>query len=205
MYGRRQAWDDESDLDDDFVYYEEDYYYPQDYGYNGPLNSPKIYPGRQNLNRGEDWTMPGPHTGHGPRGYRRSDERIKEDVCERLTRHGYLDASDIDVDVKDGEVTLRGSVSSRRAKRMAEDTAETVSGVWDVHNELHLSNLQSGGQGRRDEVGHSGVFPASGGSAPGDAEAHGMASWGQGERGAAGYEDSGRSELHLDKPSEDQS
>lgn len=52
-----------------------------------------------------------------------------------------------------------------------------------------------GGQGRRDEVGGSGVYPASGPHPPGEAEVQGMASWGQGERGAAGYADHGDSEV----------
>ena len=57
------------------------------------------------------------------------------------------------------------------------------------------SGMPGGGQGRKDEVGRSGVYPvsASEGASP-DAMVHGEASWGQGERGAAGYEDSGGSE-----------
>ncbi len=56
------------------------------------------------------------------------------------------------------------------------------------------SGLPGGGQGRTDEVGRSGVYPMSG-PLPDDPQArtHGMASWGQGERGAAGYEDHGES------------
>ncbi len=87
----------------------------------------------------DDWTRAGPHTGRGPRGYRRSDERIAEDVCERLTQHGQVDARDINVEVHDGEVTLRGTVAERRMKRLAEDVAESVTGVEDVHNELRLA------------------------------------------------------------------
>jgi hypothetical protein len=58
------------------------------------------------------------------------------------------------------------------------------------------SGLPGGGQGRIDEVGESGVYPVSSseGASP-DAPVHGQQSWGQGERGAAGYEDSGGSEL----------
>lgn len=74
------------------------------------------------------------HRGKGPKGYRRSDERIREDVCERLTEHGYLDASEIDVEIKEGVVTLSGSVEDRQSKRLAEEVAESVSGVKDVHN-----------------------------------------------------------------------
>jgi osmotically-inducible protein OsmY len=80
----------------------------------------------------------GPYMGRGPKGYRRADERIKEDVCDRLTQHGQIDASDIDVQVQNGEVTLSGVVDDRPAKRMAEDVVESVSGVKDVHNQLKV-------------------------------------------------------------------
>jgi hypothetical protein len=90
----------------------------------------------------EYWLIPGPYTGRGPQGYQRSDERIKEDVCERLTQHGQIDASNIEIDVENGEVILRGSVDQRHAKRMAEDAAESVSGVRDVRNELRVKQDQ---------------------------------------------------------------
>jgi osmotically-inducible protein OsmY len=80
----------------------------------------------------------GPYVGMGPRGYRRSDERISEEVCEQLTRHGDVDASDIEVEVKDSEVILRGTVEDRRTKRIAEDLAESTSGVSEVHNQLRI-------------------------------------------------------------------
>jgi hypothetical protein len=67
--------------------------------------------------------------GKGPRGYRRSDERIREDACDLLTDDPYLDASNLEVTVKDSEVTLSGSVNSREDKRHAEDLIESVSGV----------------------------------------------------------------------------
>jgi hypothetical protein len=58
------------------------------------------------------------------------------------------------------------------------------------------SGLPGGGQGRRDEVGPTGVFPMSAGIPEGKhLEIRTPASWGQGDRGAAGYEDSGGSEL----------
>lgn len=61
------------------------------------------------------------------------------------------------------------------------------------------SGRPGGGQGRKDEVGKSGVYPMSGPLPPGPAELRTPAAWGQGERGAAGYEDSGRSELVYDQ------
>lgn len=58
------------------------------------------------------------------------------------------------------------------------------------------SGEPGGGTGRRDEVGKSGVYPMSGGLPPGKhPEIRTPASWGQGDRGAEGYEDSGRSGL----------
>jgi hypothetical protein len=75
--------------------------------------------------------------GKGPKGYTRSDERIREEICERLSE-GYLDASDIEVVVQDGEVTLTGSIADRRTKRLAEELADGVRGVKDIENRLKL-------------------------------------------------------------------
>jgi hypothetical protein len=80
----------------------------------------------------------GPYEGVGPRGYRRSDDRIKDEVCMRLTQHGRIDARGIILDVEDGEVILQGKVKDRQTKRMAEDVALSVSGVDDVRNEIRL-------------------------------------------------------------------
>jgi hypothetical protein len=76
--------------------------------------------------------------GRGPRNYRRTDERIAEDVNERLTWHSELDAEDVEVTVENGEVTLSGQVDSRFAKRLAEDIAESCAGVMDVRNRLKV-------------------------------------------------------------------
>lgn len=76
--------------------------------------------------------------GRGPKGFQRSDERIRELVCERLHDHDDIDASDIDVTVSNGEVTLAGTVDDRRTKMLAEDVVESVSGVKDVQNSLKV-------------------------------------------------------------------
>ena len=81
----------------------------------------------------------GPYSGVGPRGYSRSDDRIREDINDRLTWHDQIDASDIQVDVNDGLVSLTGSVNSRWEKRMAENIADNVSGVQDVDNKLSVN------------------------------------------------------------------
>jgi len=79
------------------------------------------------------------HRGRGPKGYRRSDVRIREDVCERLMDDDRIDASEIEVCVEDCVVTLSGSVSSRDEKRRAEDVIAELRGVSDVHNELRVA------------------------------------------------------------------
>jgi len=84
----------------------------------------------------------GPNAGRGPKGYSRGDERIREDVCERLTQHGGVDASDVEVRVEGGVVTLTGTVPDRQMKHFAEDTAESVRGVSDVRNELRVARIQ---------------------------------------------------------------
>jgi hypothetical protein len=80
----------------------------------------------------------GIHKGKGPRGYTRSDERITEDICDRLTDDGYIDASDIEVKVEGSEVILSGTVNSREEKRRAEDLVESTSGVRQVENRIKV-------------------------------------------------------------------
>jgi osmotically-inducible protein OsmY len=79
------------------------------------------------------------HRGKGPKGYQRSDARIEEDVNDRLSDDPVLDASNVSVTVKDGEVTLDGSVTSRWDKRRAEDVVDGVSGVRHVQNNLRVN------------------------------------------------------------------
>lgn len=88
--------------------------------------------------------MSGPHAGKGPRGYKRSDDLLKEDVCQRLAQNPQLDASNVEVEVKDGLVTLTGSVDDRQAKRMAEDLVEAIFGVKDVHNQIRVMSTAAG-------------------------------------------------------------
>lgn len=83
------------------------------------------------------------HRGRGPKNYQRSDDRIYEDVCDRLSDDDHVDASDIEVSVEDREVTLTGEVDSKQAKRHAEDCADACSGVEHVQNNLRVRKSQS--------------------------------------------------------------
>lgn len=80
------------------------------------------------------------HRGRGPSDYTRSDERIREDVNDTLTNDWRIDASHVRVVVKDGEVTLEGTVSSRQSKRRAEDLADDITGVRHVQNNLRVGD-----------------------------------------------------------------
>jgi osmotically-inducible protein OsmY len=79
------------------------------------------------------------HRGKGPKGYKRADARVLEDVNDRLTEDSRVDASDISVAIQDGEVTLSGTVQSKFAKRCAEDCTDTVAGVQHVQNNLRIA------------------------------------------------------------------
>lgn len=84
-------------------------------------------------NRHDDAGM---HIGKGPKNWKRTDARIHEDVCDALAHDSHVDASGIEVVVADGEVWLTGLIADRQQKRAAEEVAERVSGVRDVHNRL---------------------------------------------------------------------
>lgn len=94
--------------------------------------------------QGRQWGQQeyGAHRGRGPRGYKRSDDRIREEVCDCLTDDDRLDATNIEVTVKDGEVTLSGYTTSRADKRWAESLAERISGVKEVQNSIRLMDQQ---------------------------------------------------------------
>jgi hypothetical protein len=112
----------------------------------------------------------GPFVGRGPKGYQRSDERIREDVCERLTQHGDIDASEIEVRVENGEVTLTGTVDDRQSKRLAEDIVDAVPGVKQVQNQLRISGggrAEQGASGGRSEHAGASAGSTSRGSATG--------------------------------------
>lgn len=84
----------------------------------------------------------GPHAGRGPKNYRRSDDRIREELCDRLMAHPEIDASEIEVEVKEAHVVLRGSVPDRRTKHRAEDLAERVLGALDIDNQLRVRRAE---------------------------------------------------------------
>ncbi|MGZ8407045.1 MAG: BON domain-containing protein, partial [Caulobacteraceae bacterium] len=117
--------------------------------------------GDDDARRRSQWdSQTGQHRGRGPKGYQRSDERIREDVHDRLTDDHHLDASNIEVMVKDCEITLNGTVSSREDKRRAEDLVESCSGVKHVQNNLRVD--PQAGMSQSSGMGGSSMSQASG-------------------------------------------
>ena len=102
----------------------------------------------------------------GPKNYRRSDERIREEVCDRLMQGG-LNAEEVEVQVKDGQVTLSGTVDNRQDKRAIEDLAEEILGVKEVQNQLRI---QRGELSSRSEK--SSASSASGSQTSGEGGSH---------------------------------
>jgi len=80
------------------------------------------------------------YRGRGPKGYERSDERLREMVCERLTDDPSIDASEVTVEVTSKVVKLTGTVDDRRTKYLIEDVIEQVGGVRDIDNQLRVQS-----------------------------------------------------------------
>jgi hypothetical protein len=124
--------------------------YPEDNSYlYGHPHSPETRQGGRTLST-QNWQeregaqrgafgLQNTHRGLGPQGYTRSDERIKEDICERLSEHHYIDASQVRVEVNQGVVILEGSVDDRWQKYQTEDLVDATSGVKDIQNRLTVS------------------------------------------------------------------
>jgi hypothetical protein len=104
----------------------------------------------------------GQFAGKGPKNYTRSDERIREDVNEMLTQHPDIDASDIEVEVENGVVTLNGAVPDKQSKRMCEDAIENLPGVKDVRVELRTGGNGANGSMRNSVSGTNGRSGANG-------------------------------------------
>lgn len=74
----------------------------------------------------------------GPKNWRRSDDRIHDEVCASLSDDSWVDASDLSVTVHDGEVMLSGTVHDRRQRERAVRIAESIRGVVDVLSRVRV-------------------------------------------------------------------
>lgn len=76
----------------------------------------------------------------GPKGYQRSDERLREDISERLMEAAhYIDSSDVTVEVAGAKVVLEGTVPERPMKHAIEDLVDACPGVQDIDNRIRVT------------------------------------------------------------------
>jgi len=95
-------------------------------------DEPEVHRGAERVDLGEP--IPA-----GPKGLQTRDERIVDDVCSHLSDDRYVDASDIEVVVHEGEVILTGTVTDRRQRDRALRIAESVRGVIDVIGRIRVA------------------------------------------------------------------
>jgi hypothetical protein len=104
--------------------------------------TPELYDTRQHESepygsrRHQRWSLAAPKQ-RGPKGYRRSDDRISEIIYENLTMNDSIDASDVSVKVTGGIVTLEGTMPDRGMKHAIEDLADRA-GAQDIHNRIRV-------------------------------------------------------------------
>ncbi|WP_265920464.1 BON domain-containing protein [Cupriavidus nantongensis] len=146
--------------------------------------------------RGNAWRdLPRGRDRVGPKGYQRSDERIREDICERLAHARHVDVRDVEVEVQGGVVRLTGNVRDRRQKYCIEDIVDDVFGVQEIHNAVRLgapgafgvSGITEGAQS-----GQSGQGRVSGISSSGSATGSSASSYGGGMETGSGGPGQGR-------------
>ena len=115
------------------------------YGFGGGSLEPDWRAGRRHPLAGErsrepepDWRRDMPRYPPGPKGYQRSDERLREDISERLMEARYIDSSDVTVEVSGAKVVLEGTVPERRMKHAIEDLVDACPGVQDIENRIRV-------------------------------------------------------------------
>ena len=91
----------------------------------------------------EVWLVPGPYSGLGPKGYNDAGDPTGQEVASRLTQHGQVDASNIEITIDNGEVLLEGTVDSEETKRLAQEALESIVSVGSVQNLLQVQTDQA--------------------------------------------------------------
>jgi osmotically-inducible protein OsmY len=108
------------------------------YGQQGQYGEERYGERGSESGRGRGRGLLGKLFGRGPKGYKRSDERIKEDICEQLWRSETIDSSEVTITVKEGEVTLTGTVPERWMRHEIENIADESMGVKDIDNNIRI-------------------------------------------------------------------
>jgi hypothetical protein len=67
-----------------------------------------------------------------------ADEIIRQKVIACLNKDPKIDTSKVEVQVKNGEVMLKGGIDTENEKMLSEEIASSVEGVSKVENHLHI-------------------------------------------------------------------
>jgi hypothetical protein len=129
----------------------------------------------------------------GPKGYQRSDDRLREEIIDKLLQQSDIELDEIEVDVSGGKVTLSGTIDNRRVKHQIEDIVDSVWGVKDIANNLRIrSNSENrsgggGGWGSGGRSGSTGEYMSGRGTSgdESDSTSQSMSSRGQGGQGSS--------------------
>lgn len=93
---------------------------------------------------GTDWNRGiDSYYGKGPKNWHISDEKLKEKVSEILLHSHEVDPSELEIEVKDKVVTLKGYISSKGMRDVAEDLILSIPGVEDVFSQLKIHNTSN--------------------------------------------------------------
>ena len=126
-FDEHRSWDPE----DQDAFWRRGEYGSRLYGNVRGATTPTEIPGIRRSHAGRAGRM-------GPKGYARSDERLFDDICERLSHESWIDPSEVEVHVNDGHVRLEGEVFDRFSKHAIEDIADSAWGVKDIENHLRI-------------------------------------------------------------------
>lgn len=88
----------------------------------------------------------------GPKNYTRPDHAVRDEVCSRLVHQTRIDLDDVEVEVREGRVELRGTVPLRRDRHLIEDIAADVWGVKGVDNRIAVTAAAPGAGGQRPPI-----------------------------------------------------
>lgn len=83
------------------------------------------------------------HSGRGPKGWKLSDEKLKDKVSEVLFHSHDVDPSELEVTVEDNVVYLKGNIQSKGMRRVAEDLVGSIPGVIDVFTQLKIKDTSN--------------------------------------------------------------
>jgi osmotically-inducible protein OsmY len=71
------------------------------------------------------------------------DKRIAENILTALEQGPFLDTVSVDVQVKNGAVSLSGTVASLSVRRAAYEIALRTAGVTAIHDQLTVDELST--------------------------------------------------------------